>query len=202
MNRSEYISKLEHEMDNRDSYETMESDLTQDSLKSVRKLANKMLRDGEISQDMHQYLVPWYPKAGSLKGNPKIHKSGALMRTIVSGIDTPTERFAEVAEYELEQYVVESPSYLRDTTDFINKLREIKEPLPENAVLFTFDLETLYPSVPREEGLASCREALENRSNPLIPTESVMEMIKTVLENNNFSFGDKKYLQKDGVAIG
>ena len=29
-----------------------------------------------------------------------------------------------------------------------------------------------------------------------------MEMIKTVLENNNFSFGDKKYLQKDGVAIG
>ena len=27
-----------------------------------------------------------------------------------------------------------------------------------------------------------------------------MEMIKTVLENNNFSFGDKKYLQKDGVA--
>ena len=104
--------------------------------------------------------------------------SGAPMRTIVSGIDTPTERFAEVAEYELDQYVVESPSYLRDTTDFINKLREIKEPLPENAVLFTFDVEKLYPSVPREEGLAACREALENRFNPLIPTESVMEMIK------------------------
>ena len=64
MNRSEYISKLEHEMNNSDSYETTESDLTQDSLKSVRKLANKMLRDGEISKDMHQYLVPWYPKAG------------------------------------------------------------------------------------------------------------------------------------------
>ena len=56
--------------------------------------------------------------------------------------------------------------------------------------------------MPKEEGLAACREALENRANPVIPTESVMEMIKIVLENNNFSFGDKKYLQKDGVAIG
>ena len=35
MNRSEYILKLEHEMDNSASYETTESDLTQDSLKSV-----------------------------------------------------------------------------------------------------------------------------------------------------------------------
>ena len=29
-----------------------------------------------------------------------------------------------------------------------------------------------------------------------------MEMIKTVLDNNNFSLGEKHYLQKGGVAIG
>ena len=40
------------------------------------------------------------------------------MRTIISGIDTTAERFAKVAEYELDQHVVESPSYLRDTTDY------------------------------------------------------------------------------------
>ena len=85
-----------------------------------------MLREGEISKDMLQYLVPRYPKAGSLKGNSKMHKSGAPMRTIVSGINTPTEGFVEVAEYELDQNVVKSPSYLQDTTDFfINKLCEI-----------------------------------------------------------------------------
>ena len=36
----------------------------------------------------------------------------------------------------------------------LNKLREIKETLPENTILFTFDVEKLYPSVRREEGLA------------------------------------------------
>ena len=39
------------------------------------------------------------------------------------------------------------------------------------------------------------------RSKPLIPTDFVMDMIKTVL-HNNFNFGDRNYLQTDGVAIG
>ena len=43
---------------------------------------------------------------------------------------------AEVAEYELQEYVLGSPSYIRDTTDFINKLQEIDEPIPEGAFLF------------------------------------------------------------------
>ena len=43
---------------------------------------------------------------------------------------------AEVAEYELNDYVINSPTYIRDTTDFINKLREIKSTIPTNAILF------------------------------------------------------------------
>ncbi|KAK3089910.1 hypothetical protein FSP39_007586 [Pinctada imbricata] len=202
IDKLDYVSKLEREIESSASYETTHSDRTQDSLKSVRKLANNMLKEGAICKDMYQYLVPRYPKAGSLKGNPKIHKSGAPMRTIVSGINTPTEQFAEVAEHELNQYVESSPSFIRDTTDFINRLRQIEEPLPENAILFTFDVEKLYPSVPREEGLAACQQALEMRAKPLIPTHFVIEMIRTVLDNNNFNFGDRNFLQTDGVAIG
>ena len=75
MDKSEYMSKLQKEIESSASYRVTESDMTQDSLKSVRKLANNMLKEGAISKDMHHYLVPRYPKAGSLKGNPKIHKS-------------------------------------------------------------------------------------------------------------------------------
>ena len=121
---------------------------------------------------------------------------------IVSGIGTPTEKLAEVAEHELSEFVETSPSYIRDTTDFICKLQEIKEPLPENAFLFCFDVAKLYPSVPRKEGLDASREALENRSTSLVDTESVMQMIRTVLDNNIFGFGDQNYIQKEGVAIG
>ena len=202
MDKSEYMERMRKEMEGSKSYMETERDQTEVAWKKVKKLVNRMHRDGVITKDMKQYLTFVNPKAGSLKGNPKLHKSGAPFRTIVSGINTPTEKMAEVAEYELQEYVLGSPSYIRDTTDFINKLQEIDEPIPEGAFLFCFDVCKLYPSVPKEEGIAACREALETRTAPLIPTEYVLEMIKTVLENNTFKFEDHNYKQTEGIAIG
>ena len=202
MDKSEYMERIRKEMEGSKSYMETEGDQTEVAWKKVKKLVNRMHRDGVITKDMKQYLTFVNPKAGSLKGNPKLHKSGAPFRTIVSGINTPTEKMAEVAEYELQEYVLGSPSYIRDTTDFINKLQEIDEPIPEGAFLFCFDVCKLYPSVPKEEGIAACREALETRTAPLILTEYVLEMIKTVLENNTFKFGDHNYKQTEGIAIG
>ena len=171
------------------------------ALKKVKKLVNRMHRDSVISKDMKQYITFVNRKAGSLKGNPKLHKSGAPFRTIVSVINTPTEKMAEVAEHKLQEYVLGSPRYIRDTTDFINKLQEIDKPIPEVAFLFCSDVCKPYPSVPKEEDIAACRDALETRTAPLIPTEYVLEMMKTVLENNTFKFGDHNYKQTEGIAI-
>ena len=126
---------------------------------------------------MEQYLTFVNPKAGSLKGNQNLHKSGTPFRTFISGINTPTKKLAEVAEDELQEYALGSQSYIRDTTYFINKLKEIDEPIPEIALLFCFDVCKLYPSIPKEEGIAACWEALETRTTPLIPTEYLLEMI-------------------------
>jgi hypothetical protein len=52
------------------------------------------------------------------------------------------------------------------------------------------------------EGLDACKQALNNRPNPSIPTTDVLSMIRLVLENNNFSFNGKHYLQVEGTAIG
>ena len=76
----------------------------------------------------------------------------------MNGIGTPTERMAEIAERQLEEYVIESPSYIRDTTDFLCKLEEInKQKMPDHALIFCFDVEKLYPSVPRKEGIEAVK---------------------------------------------
>ena len=62
--------------------------------------------------------------------------------------------------------------------------------------LFTMDVKALYPSIPRKETLETCRKSLG------IPSEAVMTMINTVLENNNFKFNGQNYIQTDGTAIG
>ncbi len=86
-------------------------------------------------------MIPKYPSRGKLKGNPKIHKKDNPYRTIVNGIGTSTERMAEEAEKELETYVIETPSYIRDTTEFLNTIeREVNTPLPEGIILSCFDI--------------------------------------------------------------
>ena len=202
LDKVKYIQSLQKEMEESDSYDVTDEDQTKKSLSEVKKLENKMYRDGAISQDMKQFLIPRNSKADSLKGNPKLHKNNAHMRTIVNGMNTATEKLAELAEYELNEYVITSPSYIRDTTDFINTLKEIDEPMPEGTILFCFDVCKLYPSVPKQEGLEACREGLNSRSRSIVPTEEVLKMIKVVLDNNNFNLGNKHYTQTNGIAIG
>ena len=48
----------------------------------------------------------------------------------------------------------------------------------------------------------ACKTALQCRRNPIIPTDSVMQMIEVVLNNNNFCIAGKYYQQMDGIAIG
>ena len=163
VDKTEYIHRLHKEMTDSESYKEIPQELTETATKTVKQLVNKMFKEGVINKDLQQYLIPKYPKNGKLKGNQKLHKDGAPFRTIVSGVNTPTERMAEVAEHKLNDYVINSPTYIRDTTDFINKLREIKSTIPTNALLFCFDVEKLYPSVPRTEGLQACKEALNRR---------------------------------------
>ena len=145
------------------------------------------------------------PRPGSVQGNPKLHKAGVPLRTIVSGRGHATERVAQLAESELRTHVESQSSYVRDTTDFIQKIAKTRLPTDNqiDPILFCMDVGKLYPSVPKREGLDACRKALDSREDPRIPTSEVMKIIQLVLENNNFSLGQADhYVQTNGTAIG
>ena len=67
--------------------------------------------------------------------------------------------------------------------------------------MFWMDAKALYPSVPRKEAHEAAEKALEKRSNKDIPTDEVLRIMDMVLENNNFSFNWKHYVQTEGTAI-
>ena len=174
--------------------------------KKVKDLADRLRAKGLVGKYQHQYLIQKIPQPGLLQGNPKLHKKGAPLRVIISGRGHPTERIAELAESELGSHVESQPSYVRDTTDFINKISKINlkgSKKDEDLLLFCMDVRKLYPSVPRKEGIEACRKALDSRTDPHIPTPDVIEMIELVLDNNNFSLGSSEhYVQVEGTAIG
>ena len=94
------------------------------------------------------------------------------------------------------------PSYVKDTNDFLSKLRGVC--LTSNRLLVTLDVTSLhvYTNIPHEEGLHACREALNTRGVLDPPTDDIINLIKLVLKRNNFAFNNIHYLPKDGTAMG
>ena len=93
LDKMEYKEKLKQEMEDSSSYTETEENVKEEAWKKVKKLVNRMYKEEAITKEMKAYLTFVHPKAGSSKGNPKLHKNGAPFRTIVSGISTPKEKW-------------------------------------------------------------------------------------------------------------
>ena len=134
---------------------------------------------------------------------PKIHKRLGNVPgcPVISNCGTPTEKVSEFLDYHLKPVMQSSKSYIKDTSDFSRKLKELGEVL-ENAILVTADVVGLYPGIPHSDGLEALSVKLEERVDKSIATEDLLQMAKFVLKNNFFEFNSKIKQQVSGTAIG
>jgi len=93
------------------------------------------------------------------------------------------------------------PSYVRNTTHLLNILKEI-DVLPNNAILVTLDVSSLYTNIPTNEGINACRIALDKRTDKCVPTESICDLSVSVLTMNNFVSNNEHFIQQHGTAMG
>ena len=88
------------------------------------------------------------------------------------------------------------PSYIKDTSDFINRINETKY-INKETILVTLDVKTLYNNILHHEGIGAVKSALNSVYQKPIPTKVVI-----MLTLNNFVFNGIHYLQKIGCATG
>ncbi|KAH3725569.1 hypothetical protein DPMN_051415 [Dreissena polymorpha] len=60
-------------MSDKESYEISNGNGKEESIKIVKKVANKLYREGLICKKLKDYLIPKNPQVARVKGNPKIH---------------------------------------------------------------------------------------------------------------------------------
>ena len=65
---------------------------------------------------------------------PKIHKKNIPVRPICSTVGHPTCIISKYMDAIIKKYTTQALSYIKDTTDFVKKIKEIKH-LPENSLL-------------------------------------------------------------------
>ena len=105
---------------------------------------------------------PQYPQAARFCLLPKIHKPGNPGRPIVASNGALTENISRFTDFCLRPSVIQLPSYIWDTTDFINKLQRLPRLLP-GCLLLTLDVSSLGTNIPHEEGITACEEFLNHR---------------------------------------
>ena len=131
---------------------------------------------------------------------PHLQQLIKYTKFFVLHVAAPTERISEFVDYYLRPLVVQAPSYIKDTSDFLRKLSSLG-PLPLGSFLVTLDVCSLYTNIPHEEGIQACKRALQTRSSPASPTTYLVRMIRQILELNNFAFNGEHYLQTQGIAM-
>ncbi len=169
----------------------------------IDKLKTTMKQDEYITKDTYGYLLPHQPRCSRFYTLPKIHKNRQKPpgRPIVSANGHPTEHISEYVSHVLNPLAFKLPSYIKDTTHFLNKLSKLGN-LPKDSLLVTLDVSSLYTNIPHADGIEAARIHLNKRSKLNPPTETVCDLINIILKNNNFDFNGQFFLQKHGTAMG
>ena len=85
---------------------------------------------------------------------PKItkHLVNVPGRCVTSNCGMPNEKASEFLDYHLQPTMMSAMSYIKDTNDFLWKLKNLRK-VPNNTILVTADVVGTYPSIQHNEGL-------------------------------------------------
>ena len=205
LNRADYVAEGLRQLSDRNFYQPIDDDLTTTHNEKISTHLDNMIKRGEITERVARFLATKELCTPQLYLLPKIHKNVTPVpgRPIVSTNESPTERVSAFVDNFLAPIVRTGRSYIRDTSDFLLKLQDIRD-LRGDEILLTLDVSSRYTNIPNEEGtMAALRALRQARPGDTQPSNlSLVEMLAQVLSYNNFQFDGKNYLQVGGIAMG
>ena len=205
LNRADYIREGNRQLSDTNFYLKTDTDLSSLHHDEIKNQIDDMLKNEEIDQSCASYLCNPEFRTSEFYMLPKIHKrlENPPGRPIVSGNGCPTERISQFVDHFLKPIVQDTTSYIKDTTHFLSILRNMGD-LPDNTLLVTLDVSSLYTNIPNDVGIQACKEQLfRNRTGLQYPTnDSIITLLDMVLKKNNFNFNKEHFLQVGGTAMG
>ena len=220
MNKEFYKRKRLQMLEDNSFYKQINNQALKDTMNKIKKV---MRLAPEITLHEQNYLLDFECKSSMFYGLPKIHKSKLInnectkidgeylelldpeyltFRPIVAGPACETHRLSNLIDILLKPFIEKVESYVRDDIDF---LKYIPDNVPQNTLLVSFDVVSLYTNISHELGIKAIDNWLTKYPNLIhkrFSKDFILESIKTILENNNFLFNDVMYNQVRGTAMG
>ena len=135
--------------------------LVNDTIERLKKNNNEKDEEG---------LEKYDPKTPKFYLRTKIHKEVNPGRPVVSSMNCHNANISKYIDQHLQHIVTEIPSYVKDTQNFFKKLEKVKD-IPQESLLVTLDIKSLYTNIPNNEGIKAVKESFEKYKEKTVSTK-------------------------------
>ena len=203
MDTAQYVQEGYNHLQDETIYERTDFDYSIQLTARINLHLKEMAKTKEISQDLYQTLRlnPEVVKIQRLYFLRKLHKTPHAIRPIVSATGGPTEVISAYMDRILSPYIQRCHHVIKSSTEVIRRLQQ--QQFAPSAILATLDVKRLYLKIPQAQGTEVVLNRLYNSDiPPKFKRASLEKLLVFILKDNFFSFTNRIYRQKSGVAMG
>lgn len=160
-----------------------------DNAKAVIDQILDVFRDvnGHVVKRLIYNLKVSNPNVPRLHGLSKIHKIGRLkMRPIVSNINSPNYKLGKWLIKKLKHLPIMDGCSIKNSLEMIEKIKSLV--LEDDEVLVSFDVESLFPSVPIDEAMVSMEEWLTQHEVEFKQKKAFLSVANLCMTDSYFKF--------------
>ncbi|XP_065176129.1 uncharacterized protein LOC135805933 [Sycon ciliatum] len=203
MSRDSYVQKANVILECRDSYERCDVKV-EDLGKHTRKKVAEITQH-KLPQPLAKAILPHNSRPSQFYGLPKDHKPGLPLRPVVSTCGSSMDNVSLLLERILNQLLKFVPAHLTSTKECIDVLSDVGV-LPDDCIIASLDVVSLYSNIPVVESIDVVMEFLELHRKEVdmfhLSLSGVRELLSVVLSSNYFQFDGIQYRQRKGLAMG
>lgn len=202
MDSSKYTAEIRRQLSDVNVYEPIGTDPKFRLGKIIGQTVEEAFLAKIIDLDLKNFLIVDQPITPVIYCLPKIHKSliDPPGRPIVSGQGSIFNPITMFLDKILRQYAQKARSYIKDTPDFLQKLKDTR--IAEDCILVSFDVTNLYTSINHRRGLEKVENQLLESTHTSECITFILNLLEIVLTENYFLFECGFYRQLRGTAMG
>ena len=205
MDKKDYNNKM-MEIINSDKFKLIKEDPIKLTLKIENKINYAIDQANKYLTKNNKDIIPNIKASGSTPGTmyglPKVHKNDNPLRPVLAAYNTAPYKLAKwlvsiMTPYTLNEYT------LKNSYDFIEQINKLS-PNQINGVFVSFDVVSLFTNIPLDESIDIIINSIYNNNNTYydLPKTEMIRLLKVACKESYFFYGDKIYLQTDGVSMG
>ena len=183
MNNDDYVKSCLNSLSDPNFYEELPADTNPKYRTDLNEKIDDLLSSNIINKFETSKLQDG-PRTPYFYGLPKIYKKFDQFppqRPICSGFNSCTLKLSEVVDVFLKPLAQQSPSYIKYTSDSVQKIETDVAPLVTHSkpFLVTMDVSSLYPNIDHQERIDACETALNTRTSQSVPTSVLCDLFMT-----------------------